>query len=1355
MTSDFNLRIRLGVFWGRRVLVGGLTMIVTVMLTGWVLARSALPAAVPRIDMKVLLLGTSTTEPDFQAWQAALKREGVPFDTLIESSTTASGSGHTSIAVTSCTGSDRCQTLSDSTGGGAPEAKYEGVIVATAGLPVCSTTCSSALAASDWSALEAYEHEFNIRQVTGAVVPGGSQVAAPGPQTNYGLNPYTQAPGLAGNLDGITGSMTNDGKRIFPYLNGTVLFGDYPANFSGTTTYGYEATPAAGANFDRLLSGPNGSALVGVYTDSRGVQQLVETYNQNQYLLQDELLQHGALSWLTRGVYFGDQRNYLETHIDDNFLSDDSWSTATHSTDFNPADALREVPADVTKAATWSAANHFRIDMLFNGGGSVAVANGSSLVGAGDSGSGGTGSTGGSPGTGSCTTTTPCPDPLLAALQATDPATGKPYTDDFGWISHTWDHPNIDEGCATQNYIEAELNQNADWGAKPASAGDPINGGLGLTESTDPSAALGNENPNVIVTGEHSGLANLLPGNPGQVDPPSLDDAIAATTGGSLAAAEYVYAVSDQFNTAAPGATPVPGTGESAGSVSAPVTVTGTTGSVTLSWTAVCHAADYKIYRAAYTPSGTTGTIGAWSLIGTVPANTTTDFTDPTGGSTVSTAGGGPIEKTFTDTGTAGTATGNSGTPSPTSTPSSQGTAIESAYEQNPALDAAFAGTIGGGIKYFGADASKPYPNPADSPFTTGAFTGAATEYPSGATFQDAGATAIPRYPTNIYYNVSTNAQEVDEYQTLYDLPTCTPVAGVTTCNPAGTVFTIDQIIAGVDQGMFQHMMDNDPRPSYFHQTNLMSQTTGTVNGEGDGLFYETLDPLLAEYNTYFASTAPIEQPTMPQIGTLLSDQAAWATASGSQVSGYIQSNQVTVINSGGGATEIPLSGTTTVGSSYGGTTSGWTSAPAGTSTYTAQITWPVDNVTMSLSPASITADGKSTSTVTATVTSQGNPVAGDAVSFASSDAGEKIGAVRDNGNGTYTATITSSTRAQLVTITASDSSVQPNASAQATLMQTPGPAARVKVALSPTSILANGTSQSTATVTVTDAQSRPIAGQHVGFTASDRGVHFGTVTDHRNGTYTGTLTSSTTPHPVTITATDSSVSPRISGKATLTQTPHPTRPSNTALPAISGSTVVGRTLSVSRGTWSGTAPVSYAYEWQRCKQRRCANIAGAKRSSYKLGPADAGTKLQVVVTATNRYGTAKAFSRQQVGPVLTAGQVTARLISGLLPRGSGARIGTLLKLGGYRFSFSSPGSAHLAISWYRPASAPVAKGKRVLVASMSVSLQGTSSIKLALTAKGRQALKRAKHLQLSAHGTLSLTGGSPIAATRSFTVTR
>ncbi|MFL5864074.1 MAG: hypothetical protein ACJ780_25435, partial [Solirubrobacteraceae bacterium] len=900
-------------------------------------ASASAATTAPRIDLKVLLLGTSTTEPDFQAWEAALKREGVRYDTVV-------GPTHTPI-----TSSTLATTLAD----GTLEAKYDAVIVSVGGLTDCSTgTCVSDLSAAESTALEQYEHKFNIRQISGDVYPG----------TGFGMN----SPTVSGALDGSAGTLTTDGQKVFPYLKASA-----PITMD-TGTYGYEATPVSTTNFTTLVSGPGGSSLVGIYAHTDGVQEMVETYAQNQYQLQDELLRHGAIAWATRGVYFGDQRNYLETNIDDNFLSDDSWSvagnatTAPHSTDFNAADASRTVPADVTTAATWSRANNFRIDMLFNGGGSVAAAAGGSIVGTGDGGSGTTGSTGtsGTGGSGS--------DPLLGQYTSTDPSTGKPYTGDFGWISHTWDHPNIDQACATQNYIDAELNQNTNWGTKSAASG-----GLGLTASTDPTAALGNDNPQVVVTGEHSGLANLLPGNPGQVDPPSLDGATPGTTAGTFgstgpATGQYVYAITDQFNTAAPGATPVPGTGQSAASLSEPVTVAAGQ-SVALTWGAVCHAADYVVYRAPWTPTSagaTTGTIGAWSQIGTVAADTAKDFADPT--STTDVTGGGSVTKTFTDTGVAGTATGSTGALTATSKPADAGAAVESPYEQNPVLDAAFAASQNGGIKYFGADASKPYPTPADGSFATGAYTG--PQATAGAAFQDAGATGIPRYPTNIYYNVSTNAQEVDEYQTLYDSApsgNCQPIAGVTTCNPSGTAFTISQIVASVDQGMFQHMMGNDPRPHYFHQTNLMDQKTGAATGQGDGLFYETLNPLLAQYNQYFAASAPIEQPTTPQIGALLSQQATWAA--NTAVSGYIQGNQVTITNSGAAAT-VPLTGITTVGSAYGGLQSGWTSVPAGASTYTAATTWPVDAIAVALAPSSITANGTSTSTVTATLNADGKP---------------------------------------------------------------------------------------------------------------------------------------------------------------------------------------------------------------------------------------------------------------------------------------------------------------------------------------------------------------------------------------------
>jgi len=116
------------------------------------------------------------------------------------------------------------------------------------------------------------------------------------------------------------------------------------------------------------------------------------------------------------------------------------------------------------------------------------------------------------------------------------------------------------------------------------------------------------------------------------------------------------------------------------------------------------------------------------------------------------------------------------------------------------------------------------------------------------------------------------------------------------------------------------------------------------------------------------------------------------------------------------------------------------------------------------------------------------------------------------------------------------------------------GAATSLGVSLSPASVPADGQSQSTVTVTVTDAEGNPVAGDQVSFASSDSGETIGPVTDQGNGTYTATVTSSTTPGVVTITATDGSVSPSVSGQATLTQTALASSPSGSG---SGGSTVV------------------------------------------------------------------------------------------------------------------------------------------------------------------------------------------------------
>jgi hypothetical protein len=87
--------------------------------------------------------------------------------------------------------------------------------------------------------------------------------------------------------------------------------------------------------------------------------------------------------------------------------------------------------------------------------------------------------------------------------------------------------------------------------------------------------------------------------------------------------------------------------------------------------------------------------------------------------------------------------------------------------------------------------------------------------------------------------------------------------------------------------------------------------------------------------------------------------------------------------------------------------------------------------------------------------------------------------------------------------------------------------------------------------------------------------------------------------------------------------------PTNTLLPSITGLLKDGQLLTAGTGTWSGTTPISYSYQWQLCNLlgKECANIAKATGSTYLLGLLDIGLPLRVVVTATNVAGSASALS--------------------------------------------------------------------------------------------------------------------------------
>ena len=115
----------------------------------------------------------------------------------------------------------------------------------------------------------------------------------------------------------------------------------------------------------------------------------------------------------------------------------------------------------------------------------------------------------------------------------------------------------------------------------------------------------------------------------------------------------------------------------------------------------------------------------------------------------------------------------------------------------------------------------------------------------------------------------------------------------------------------------------------------------------------------------------------------------------------------------------------------------------------------------------------------------------------------------------------------------------------------------------------------------------------------------------------------------VEVTATNSSGSTSaFSGSSAVIAAPG-SAPASTSVPTLLGTLLEGSMLSVNEGGWSGTAPISYAYGWQRCDAsgNNCAQISGATATGYKLTHSEVGDRVRGVVTASNDAGVTTAYT--------------------------------------------------------------------------------------------------------------------------------
>ena len=190
--------------------------------------------------------------------------------------------------------------------------------------------------------------------------------------------------------------------------------------------------------------------------------------------------------------------------------------------------------------------------------------------------------------------------------------------------------------------------------------------------------------------------------------------------------------------------------------------------------------------------------------------------------------------------------------------------------------------------------------------------------------------TTVPRYPMNVFYNAGRAAEQVDEYNWIYtsraqggsgiceDNPatsTCLPAPLDAATGYAGHIVPLETRIA------LGHVLANDPKPHFIHQSNLAE----------DRIAYPVLDGVLNGYEALFSEDTPVVNLRMRDIGAELERRAEWQAAlRAGEITAYRIGGTVTVDAPDGLAVTATLpTGTTLAGAAFGeayaGSASGWT----------------------------------------------------------------------------------------------------------------------------------------------------------------------------------------------------------------------------------------------------------------------------------------------------------------------------------------------------------------------------------------------------------------------------------------------
>lgn len=340
------------------------------------------------LNMKVLVIAADGNETDYPAIVAFLKQLGIPHDVLLSAQNPLTP-----------------EMLSN----GVDRGYYQGIILVTGNLGYYNSGTQqweSGLDLAEWNTLWQYEATFGVRQVTSYTYPGGWP-------DNYGLNLVTYQDTTN---QPLTAQFTSTGRQVYSDLNSST-----PITFRNTWVY--LGTIIDTAVTTPLLTTSAGYAVASIHRYPDGRENLAITAANNPYLIHSLLLSYGTINWLTRGVFLGHRKVWIDPQIDDLLIDSDMWDIAAQSDltgllfRISGNDFLRAISWQNAVRTRYPLASTLTLEWAYNGEGASGIYQ---------------------------------PDTLTPAVKQNQSA--------FTYVNHTYTHANLD--AITYQQARNELQQN-------------------------------------------------------------------------------------------------------------------------------------------------------------------------------------------------------------------------------------------------------------------------------------------------------------------------------------------------------------------------------------------------------------------------------------------------------------------------------------------------------------------------------------------------------------------------------------------------------------------------------------------------------------------------------------------------------------------------------------------------------------------------------------------------------------------------------------------------------------------------------------------------------------------------------